>query len=146
MVHSIPPGFFPVMSSLFLNYLAASCVLLVPLAGRAADDATPPGFLEGHLKIFSLKEVELAEENSPKSTNLQSPQYPLIVLSKDGKKQVTRITADEKGNYRLALPPGNYILDVAGRRPGGLRAKPQPFTVVSNQTVRVEMNVETGVR
>ena len=73
--------------------------------------------------------------------------YPLIILSQDGKKEIARVTADENGNYRVALPPGDYILDVQGRRhKGHIRATPQPFTVVSNQTVHVDMNIDTGVR
>ena len=44
------------------------------------------------------------------------------------------------------LPPGDYILDVLGRAPKRIRAEAQPFTVVSGQTVRVDMNVDTGVR
>jgi hypothetical protein len=38
------------------------------------------------------------------------------------------------------------VLDVQDRRHRHFRAKPQPFTVVSNQTVRVDMNIDTGVR
>ena len=72
--------------------------------------------------------------------------YPLIILSQDGKKEIARVTADESGKYRVALPPGTYILDVKDRVAKHVRAKPQPFTVVSNQTVRVDMNVFAGFR
>jgi hypothetical protein len=54
------------------------------------------------------------------------------------------VTADENGNYRIALPPGAYILDVQDRAAKRLRARPQPFTVVSNQTAHVDMNVVIG--
>jgi len=47
-------------------------------------------------------------------------------------------------NCRVALPPGAYILDVQDRAAKHLRAKPQPFTVVSDQTVRVDMNIIIG--
>jgi len=57
-----------------------------------------------------------------------------------------RITADEQRNYRVALPHGDYVLDVQGRAPGHVCAKEQPFTVVANQTVRVDMNLDTGIR
>ena len=40
--------------------------------------------------------------------------YPLIILSHDGEKEIARVTADENGNYRVALPPGDYVLDVQG--------------------------------
>lgn len=117
------------------------------LAGRsAANDAVPPGFVEGHLKIVSLKPVELADGNVEKGTSENYAEYPLIILSQDGQKEIARVTADEKGNYRVALPPGGYILDVQGRGPGHVRATPQRFTVVSKQTARVDMDMDTGIR
>jgi hypothetical protein len=131
---------------LFIRYLIAGCAFLV-LAGRsAANDAVPPGFVKGHLKIVSLKPVELADGNVEKGTAETYSEYPLIILSQDGQKEIARVTADEKGNYRVALPPGDYILDVQGRRPGGVRARPQPFTVVSKQSVHVDMDMDTGIR
>jgi hypothetical protein len=123
----------------------AGCALL-PLLTICADDTAKPGILEGHLKIISLKEVELAGRKPTKLTAENYAEYPLIILNKDGQKQVARMTSDREGNYRISLPPGNYILDVAGRGQRHLRAEPQPFAVVSGQTVRVDMDVDTGVR
>ena len=120
-------------------------VFLVPVGCLASDNAVP-GFLEGHLRILAFRDVELAEGNPPKFSAGNYAEYPLIILSQDGKKEIARVTADEKGNYHVALPPGNCVLDVQGRAPGHLRAKPQQFTVVSNQTVRVDMDIDTGVR
>jgi hypothetical protein len=133
------------MSS-FPQFLVTACVCLL-LAGTASIDAAPSGFVEGHLKIISLKEVELADETPSKSTAQNYGDYPLIILSSDGKKEIARMTADENGNYRAALPPGDYILDVQRRQPKGhVRAKPQPFTVAPNQTVHLDMNIDTGIR
>jgi len=104
------------------------------------------GFVEGHLKIISGKEVELADENAPAIMAENYARYPLVILSQGEKKEIARVTADGNGNYRTALPPGHYVLDVQARARGHVRAKPQRFTVVSNQTVRVDMNIDTGVR
>jgi hypothetical protein len=70
----------------------------------------------------------------------------LIILDRQEKKEITRVTADRNGNYRVLLPPGDYVLDVEGRARKHVRARPQPFTVVSNQTVRVDMDIDTGIR
>ena len=129
------------MSS-FLKCLIAVCIFSL-VAGLATE---APGFVEGHLKIISPKDVELADGNPPAITAKNYAQYPLIILSEGGRKEITRVTADENGNYRTALPPGDYVLDVQGRARGHARAKPQRFTVVSNQTVRVDMDVDTGIR
>ena len=134
------------MSS-FRQYLVLACIFSL-LAGTASVNAAPPGFVEGHLKIVSPKEVELADGSPPADVaTVNYAEYPLIILSRDGKKEIARVTADENGNYRVALPPGDYILDVQRRPPKGhVRAKPQPFTVASNQTVHVDMNIDTGIR
>jgi hypothetical protein len=132
------------MSS-FLEYLISACLSLA-LASTVSIDAASPGFVEGHLKIISPREVELADETPPVTTAENYAEYPLIILSRDEKKEIARITADGNGNYHVALPPGNYLLDVQGRAPGHVRAKPQSFTVASNQTVRVDMEIDTGVR
>jgi len=67
------------------------------------------------------------------------------MLELAGEKEIARVTADENGIYRVALPPGNYVLDVQDRVRKRVRARPQPFTVVSNQIARVDMNVVIGL-
>ena len=127
-----------------IKHLILGCLFLVPI-GCLASGNTAPGFLEGRLRILAFKDVELAGANPPKFSGGNYAEYPLIILSGDGKKEIARVRANENGSYRLALPPGDYILDVQGRRPKGhVRAKPQPFTVVSNQTVRIDMDIDTG--
>jgi len=128
-----------------LKWLIVACVLWL-LVGRASVSATPQGFLEGHLKVYSPKEVELAGETPSKMTAENYAQYPLIVLSRDRKTEVARVTVDENGNYRVALSPGEYFLDVQDRRRRHVRATPQPFTVVADQIVHLDMNIDTGVR
>lgn len=123
----------------------AGCALL-PLLAIRADDTAKPGILEGHLKIISLKEVELAGGKPTKFTAENYAEHPLIILNKDGQKEVARMTPDREGNYRISLPPADYILDVAGRGQRHLRAEPHPFTVISGQTVRIDMDVDTGIR
>jgi hypothetical protein len=128
------------------KYLILGCLFLLPICCLASDNAAL-GFLEGHLRILAFKDVELAEGNPAKFSGANYAEYQLIILSHDGKKEIARVTADGNGHYRLALPPGDYILDVLGRPPKGhVRAKPQRFTVASNQTVRVDMDIDTGVR
>ncbi len=139
----IYPALFAVMSILFSN--AIFTCLLLTLAMSSAD-AQPNGLLEGHLRIISAREVELADETPSRMTAENYTDYRLIILSPDPKREIARITADENGNYRASLPPGDYVLDTERRGHGHIRATAQPFTVVSNQTVRVDMTIDTGVR
>ncbi len=132
---------------MFLKYLISSCLFLIPIGCVVSANAVPPGFLEGHLKIASLGAVEHSDEMPRQTVTPEKyAQYPLMVLSQDGQKEIAPVIADGNGNYRVALPPGNYILDVQQRAAKRLRTKPQPFSVVSNQTVHVDMNVIIGFR
>ena len=125
------------------NSVAAACIFLM-LAGTASIKAAPQGFMEGHLKIVVIRAVE--PDNMPQPENYA--EYPLIILSQDGKREIARLTADKSGNYRVALPPGAYILALQERsaeeRAERIHANPQPFTVVSNQTVRVDITIFIG--
>ncbi len=56
------------------------------------------------------------------------------------------MTADSKGNYRVELPAGTYLLDIQNRVRKHVRAKPVPFTITSGQTAHVDMEMDTGIR
>lgn len=139
----IYPAYFVASMLSYLKCLIFAYVFAV-IVGSASVNAAPQGFLEGHLKIYSPKEVELAGETASKMAHNYT-EYPLIVLSRD-QKQIARVTADENGNYRVALPPGDYVLDVQDRRRRHVRATAQRFKIAPNQTVRVDMNIDTGIR
>lgn len=138
-----PAHFFTVMSPFVSNAIFA-CLFVALAVGSA--NAQSPGFLEGHLKIIASREVELADSTPFEDTADNYAEYPLIILSRDKRTEVAHVTADEHGNYRMALPPGDYVLDVQNRRRLHIRATPQPFTIVVSQTVRVDMAIDTGVR
>ena len=128
--------------------MAVACIFLM-LASTASIKAAPQGFIEGHLKIVVFRPVE--PDNMPQPTVAPETyaEYPLIILSQDGKREIARLTADKFGNYRLALPPGAYTLALQERSgeeraAERIHANPQPFTVVSDQTVRVDMTIFIG--
>ena len=133
-----------------LRYLIPACFVLV-VAGTVSVNAAPHGFLDGQLKIISGRPVALDDENpsrpidgKPAAAGTDYANYPLVVLSQSEKKQVARITADAQGRYRAALPPGDYILDAEARVPKRLHVRAQPFTIVANETVHVDMTIDTG--
>ena len=128
------------------NLFPAGLFLSLVVACTAASPAAPTGFVEGHLKIVTPREVELSDGQAPTIPPEVYAEYPLIILGPDGKTEMARVTADEHGNFRTALPPGGYVLDVQGRSPGRVRAQPRRFEIVSGQTVRVDMDIDTGVR
>ena len=108
--------------SVFLRKAITVCIFLMLASGTAWSDAAPPGFMEGHLKIASLGEVEPSDAMPRQTVTAEKyAEYPLIVWNQDGQKEIARVTVDRNGNYRATLPPGNYILDVQDRAAKRLR-------------------------
>jgi hypothetical protein len=116
------------------------------LAFSSSLNAAEQGFLEGHLKIILGMAAQQSDDMPRPEVKPQSyAEYPLVVLSQDEKKEIARVTADENGNYRVALAPGNYLLDVQDRVRKHVRGQPQSFRVLANQIVHVDMNIVVGI-
>ena len=133
-----------------VRYLILVCVCS-GFTAPASINAAPQGFLEGQLEIVSGRPVALDDETAskpidgkPAAAAADYANYPLVVLSQGEKKEVARITADAQGHYRAALPPGDYILDVEGRVPKRLHVRAQPFKIVPNETVHIDMTIDAG--
>ena len=133
---------------MFLRRLGHGCGLIALATRLLAVEPGAQGVIEGRLKIFPLSGVNLADDANVASPAAQQPysEYPLIVRSSDGKKEIAHVTADKDGNYRLALPAGDYMLDVERRERGHIRSKPKPFSVLPGQAVRVDFEIDTGIR
>ena len=69
----------------------------------------------------------------------------MVILRKDNREEIARITPDEKGHYRIPLPPGDYLLELKTRVLKRVETQSRPFTVVSQQTARVDMEFVTGL-
>jgi len=131
--------------SMSLRYLSFALVTFL-LACSASLNAAEQGFLEGHLKIIFGMAPEPSDDMPRPQVKPQSyAEYPLFILSQEKKKEIAHVTADENGNYRVGLPPGNYVLDIQDPMAKHVRAAPRTFTVVSNQTVHVDMNILIGM-
>lgn len=128
-----------------MHKLVIAGLLVVSAAVCSASDPSgAPGHLEGHLTIISPGTVQLAEEGGPTAVSKNYGAYSLIVRSSDRKKEIARVTPDANGDYRAELAPGEYLLDV--ERGALTKVKPKKFSVTSNQAVRVDMSLDTGVR
>jgi hypothetical protein len=127
-------------------YRLVISALLFAVTFSANAQAPATGTLAGHLKIISLATVQPADGSIPTVTPETYRDFPLAVLSSDSKQEIATVTADAQGNFRTTLPPGSYVLDIQNRVRRHVRAKPVPFTVKANQTVHVNMEMDTGIR
>jgi hypothetical protein len=133
------------MESMQLKLLLAVCVALLAMTAGTAHGSLPTGWVEGHLSLTFLKGVDIGDDTRrPTVAPGMYAEYPLLVLTANRREQVARLTADDSGQYRTALAPGNYILDVENRLRNRLAVKTQPFTVTANETVHVDITVMIG--
>src|SRR5205823_14793411 len=100
---------------LFSTKCLIACLVLVLLGAARANCDEPPGFLDGHFSIISPGYAEREDANVPRANAKTYAEHPLVILDRDGKKEIARLIADENGNFSTSLPPGAYILDVQGR-------------------------------
>jgi hypothetical protein len=124
-----------------LGFAWLSLVMMsVALAGSSNS-----GVLEGRIQILVKAGTNLAGVDDTSATKEKIPYVdsPLAVLSKNGKSEVAQVTPDSEGRFHLNLPAGDYVLDVKQR--GRLRVTERPFTIISGQTVRVDLTVESAV-
>jgi hypothetical protein len=118
--------------------LASLCWFAVESRG---GPSAAPGFLEGHLKVHVAGGAKLAEGDEPKAASVNYAEYPMVVLRKENREEIARVTADANGHYRIPLPPGDYLLELKARVRRRIETQQRPFTVVSQQTARVDMEL-----
>ena len=88
---------------MFVRDVIRLSVLLMLISGTMWSGPEPPGFVEGHVKIFPLSDVNLSDDTgAPNSGNAQPYfEYRLIVRSREGKKEITPVTVNKKGTIAL---------------------------------------------
>ncbi len=124
--------------SILFVALASFCWLAIE---SRAGQSVAPGFLEGSLKVHVSRGAQLADGDEATAAKVNYPDYPLVVLRKDNKEEIARITADERGHYRIPLPPGDYLLEVKSSARKRDQKEQRSFKVISQQTARVDMEI-----
>jgi len=104
------------------------------------------GTLEGHVTIGPLVPVMREGELEPTPAPEVYASRQIVIYAQDGRTEITRVQIDAKGNYRVTLPVGTYVVDI--NRIGIDRGIDLPKTVeiVSGQVTRLDVEIDTGIR
>lgn len=116
-----------------------------PEPARVSEEET--GRLEGHVSIGPLRPVQRLDAPPPSVPPEAYAARPIVIFASDGTTEIRRVKIDPDGTYRVSLPPGSYVVDVA-RTSRIERARPLPkaVTIVKGQTVRLDIEIDTGLR
>jgi carboxypeptidase family protein len=108
-------------------------------AGDPAQGGAQDSGIEGHVEIRPVRSVERLGV-----PNAEPYQATVAVVDAQG-NEVTRFTSDAQGNFRVALPPGRYVLrpESAGRYP---RASTQSVVIAPHRFSQVDIVYDSGRR
>ncbi len=119
-----------------------------PLAATAtapASNATV-GYLTGHVSIGPLTPVERVGVPSPTPAPEVYAARSINVFKSDGATLIVNVKIAADGTYRVALPPGDYVVALARSGIDRARGLPKPITVEGGKTVQVDVDIDTGIR
>jgi hypothetical protein len=138
-----------------VKQLRQIALLLFVIAGSLWLASCQPGgpetvLLQGAVTIGPITPVEQPGQCPPVSPEVFSSRH-LIIYDASGKKLVrevyfTQIGQTASGYYTAQIAPGTYTIDInhAGiDRADGL---PQKITVSADETVTIDVNIDTGIR
>ncbi len=120
------------------------------LAATPTPTPAPGGFVEGKLAIGAQRGADLADDVPAPGNTSAVGEHALVIRSRAGAAELKEIKTDEQGQYRVALPAGDYVLELKDSR--ARHASPRApaiqraFTVTANETVRVDMQVPVDIR
>lgn len=68
----------------------------------------------------------------------------LVIKNFDGTQEIAHISSDDMGYFKVALPPGNYLIEGSSTLPPYLN--PTNVTVQNNTFTKVQLDFNTGIR
>ena len=145
---------------MFVRLAAATCLLLLasckPTAQLIPTPTSAPqvipsntpqvGTLEGHVTIGPLTPVERVDVPTPTVPPEMYAAHSIQVFQANGTTLVAHVKINPDGTYRVELPPGTYVVDlpkIGLERAAGL---PTTITITADQTTRLDIDIDTGIR
>jgi hypothetical protein len=107
--------------------------------GRQIVTGSETSGVEGQVSIRPVRSVER------KGVPNQRPYQARITVLDPAGREVAVVDSDAEGKFRMALPPGTYVLrpESSGLYP---RASEQRVEVSQNRVTRVEIVYDSGMR
>lgn len=116
----------------------ATVLVLVKSPSRIAG-----GYLTGHVDIGPICPVERPGEPCKVPPEVYTSREVVVYVS-DKVTVKERVHLDAQGNYKMAIGPGNYFLQIV---PAGIgEGEKKPVTVKSFETTTVNFDIDTGIR
>jgi hypothetical protein len=107
---------------------------------------TTEGYLEGRASIGPLAPVERVGVPSPTPPPQVCTSRGLAIFRADGRTLVTSFNLQADCTYRVALPPGEYVVRLKPGVFGFSKDLPKTVQIESGRTTRLDLHIDTGIR
>ena len=130
---------------LFIVAVASVAIMLLVVAVGCPGTSQSPGILEGHVTIGPLSPVETPGEKPPVPPEVYEARK-VMVYDESGSRLVAQVDIDSEGQYRVELKPGSYSVDINRIGIDHSADVPTQVDIVSGGTVRLDIDIDTGIR
>jgi len=132
------------------NALLLTFLLLFLLTACAEPNDFPPppnAILTGHVIVGPLGP-------GPVQLDAPTPDIPpetytsrgLQIFEEDGETLITEVKFKADGTYRLEITPGTYVVALIPLGIDTAEGLPMTITLKSDETVTLDINIDTGIR
>ena len=125
------------------RFLLVALMLLVASCVPVPEET---GVLEGHVTVGPL--VPMVQEGEPEPT--PGPEVyasrQIVIYASDGQTEVARVQIDGKGNYRVELPVGTYVVDINHVGIDMAKELPKTVEIKAGEVTRLDVEIDTGIR
>ena len=106
----------------------------------------PMGYLEGQVTIRPLQPVERVGVPPPTPSPAVCTARGLVVYQAATGAEAARFPLGPDCHYRVALPAGDYRVELDRRGIDFSRDLPRAVTIIAGQTTQLDLGIDTGIR
>ena len=142
------------MSSHTLRIARLALICLMVLAGCPGLDAgtqspdgarselAGTGALAGSVTLWPASPVERPGVPTPRRP---APGVKIMIYGPE-RQEITSVTTKDQGEFRVHLPPGTYLVEMAPDKRGFTKNLPATVTITPGQETRLNILLDTGLR
>jgi hypothetical protein len=117
---------------------------LIVMAVCASTGQTPSGGESGIEGVITISPANPGPIKADAPGSVPLANAPFVVEKNNG--EVTSFITDDKGRFRVSLPPGHYKISLKGRKTTIGRFGPFEVDVLDGKITTVQWECDSGIR